>query len=55
MGTKFAPVYVTLTVGYLQQKLYKEIETSFGLEYGIYFNKNWKKIALYYGQSLSRF
>ena len=27
MGTKFAPVYATLTVGYLEEKLYKEIET----------------------------
>ncbi|MCG7879609.1 MAG: GIY-YIG nuclease family protein [Candidatus Thiodiazotropha endolucinida] len=43
MGTKFAPVYATLTVGYLEQKLYKEIETTFGSEIGTYFIQNWKR------------
>ena len=43
MGTKFAPVYATLTVGYLEQKLYTEIETTFGSEIGTYFIKNWKR------------
>ena len=43
MGTKFAPVYATLTVGYLEQKLYTEIETAFGSEFGTYFIQNWKR------------
>ena len=43
MGTKFAPVYATLTVGYLKQELYKEIKSSFGLEFGAYFINNWKR------------
>ena len=43
MGTKFAPVYATLTVGYLEEKLYKEIETYFGSEFGTYFINNWKR------------
>ena len=41
MGTKLAPVYATLTVGYLEQELYKE--KSFGLEFGKYFINNWKR------------
>ena len=43
MGTKFAPVYGTLTVGYLEQELYKEIESSFGLKFRTYFINNWKR------------
>ena len=43
MGTKFALVYATLTVGYLEEKLYKEIETYFGSEFGTYFINNWKR------------
>ena len=43
MGTKFAPIYATLTVGYLEEKLYKEIEMYFGSEFGTYFINNWKR------------
>ena len=43
MGTKFAPVYATLTVGYLEQKLYTEIETTFSSEIGTYFIQIWKR------------
>ena len=43
MVTKFALVYATLTVGYLEEKLYKEIETYFGSEFGTYFINNWKR------------
>ena len=42
MGTKFAPVYATLTVGYLEQELYREISSSFGLAFGTYFINDWK-------------
>ena len=43
MVTKFEPIYATLTVGYLEEKLYKEIEMYFGLEFGTYFINNWKR------------
>ena len=43
MGTKFAPVYATLVLGYLEQKLYQQITTEFGTSYGTYFRNNWKR------------
>ena len=43
MGTKFAPVYATLTIGYLEEKLYTEIKNVFGTDFGNYFEKNWKR------------
>ena len=39
MGTKFAHVYATLVVGYLEEKLYSKIESDFAL----YFMNNWKR------------
>ena len=29
MGTKVAPVYATLTLGYLEQKLYQRVRSDF--------------------------
>ena len=43
MGTKVAPTYATLTIGYLEQKLYKEIEKEFGVEFGEQFRLAWKR------------
>ena len=37
MGTKFAPIYATLTIGYL------EVKQFFGDEFGNYFVTNWKR------------
>ena len=43
MGTKFAPVYSTLTIGYLEELLYEQIKTVFGNDLGDYFSQNWKR------------
>lgn len=43
MGTKFAPTYATLVLGYLEEKLYSEIETKFGQEFATYIKNNWKR------------
>lgn len=42
MGTKFAPVYATLTIGYLEEKLYNTIETKYDNDFYQYFKKYWK-------------
>ena len=34
MGTKFAPVYATLVMGYLKETLYEKIKNIFGHEFG---------------------
>ncbi|MEW8544348.1 MAG: hypothetical protein AB2693_12510 [Candidatus Thiodiazotropha sp.] len=41
MGTKVAPTYATLTLGYLEQKLYQKITETFGQEFGIEFQRSW--------------
>ena len=43
MGTKFAPIYATLTFGYLEVKLYEKVTEVFGDEFGNYFVTNWKR------------
>ena len=43
MGTKFAPVYAILTIGYLEEKLYEEVKARFGDDFGNYFVKKWKR------------
>ena len=43
MDTKFAPVYTTLTIGYLEENLYQELNTLFGNDCGTYFMTNWKR------------
>ena len=43
MGTKFAPVYATLTIGYLEEKLYAIIETKYDTEFQRYLKKYWKR------------
>ena len=43
MGTKFAPIFATLTIGYLEETLYREIKNTFGTDFGNYFENNWKR------------
>ena len=43
MGTKFAPIYATLTIEYLEVKLYEKVTEVFGDEFGNYFVTNWKR------------
>lgn len=43
MGTKFAPVYATLVVGFLEVALYNEAREKFGDEYTHYIEENWKR------------
>ena len=45
METKFAPVYATLVIGYLEEKLYKQIHEKYGSQYAEEFIHNWKKIS----------
>ena len=43
MGTKFAPTYATLVLGYLETKLYNLVETNFGIEYSTFIRNNFKR------------
>ena len=43
MGTKFAPVYATLVMGCLEEKLYNEIKSSFEHYFSSFFTDNWKR------------
>ena len=43
MGTKFAPIYATLTIGYLEVKLYEKVTEVSGDEFGNYFVTTWKR------------
>ncbi|MEW8548114.1 MAG: hypothetical protein AB2693_31815, partial [Candidatus Thiodiazotropha sp.] len=43
MGTKCAPTYATLVLGYLEQILYRNIQTQYGNELYIYIEANWKR------------
>ena len=43
MGTKMAPTYATLVLAYLEEMLYNKINQKFGKEYGIHFEKQWKR------------
>ena len=43
MGTKFAPVYAALTIGFLEELLYDKVIAVFGNDFGIYFQMNWKR------------
>ena len=43
MGTKFAPVYATLVIGYLKEKIYKQIHEKYGSQYAEEFIHNWKR------------
>lgn len=43
MGTKVAPTYATLVLGYLEILLYEKVEENFGNEFRIYIENNWKR------------
>ncbi|XP_071177790.1 uncharacterized protein [Mytilus edulis] len=43
MGTKFAPTYATLVMGFLEQRLYQEVENNFGVEFAREFELSWKR------------
>ena len=43
MGTKMAPTYATLVMGYLEMKLYQKIEEEYNYEIRTYFEENWKR------------
>ena len=46
MGTKFAPVYATLTIGYLEVKLYEKVTMIFGNTFRDYFTSDWIDILM---------
>ena len=57
MGTKFAPVYATLVIGYLEEKLYKQIHEKYCSQYAEEFIHNWKDFlmtALFHGLNQSQ-
>ena len=43
MGTKFAPVYATLVIRYLEEILYDKINVKYGIQVMNEFVKNWKR------------
>ena len=43
MGTKMAPTYANLVLGYLELKLYSECERLHGLEFRQFIEKGWKR------------
>ena len=40
MGTKFAPVYANLVLGYLEEKLYTDLEQIYYQEFAILFQNS---------------
>ena len=44
MGTKFAPMYATLVIGYLEEILFDKINVKYGIQFTNEFvKKNWKR------------
>ncbi|KAK3097441.1 hypothetical protein FSP39_009676 [Pinctada imbricata] len=43
METKVAPIYATLVMGYLEEKLYTELPTVFDINFATYIKENWKR------------
>ena len=43
MGTKMAPSYATLVLGYLENELYSQVSRKMGEETGHYIYKNWRR------------
>ena len=43
MGTKFAPTYATLVLGYLEEKLYATVAEKYDDQFRNYFEKMWKR------------
>ena len=43
MGTKFAPIYATLVLAYLEEKMYTRLEQEFDLDFKHYIQENFKR------------
>ena len=43
MGTKMAPSYATLVLGYLENELYSQVSNKMGEGIGHYVYKNWRR------------
>ena len=43
MGTKVAPTYATLVMGFLEEKLYNELPGIFDQQFSLYIKENWKR------------
>ena len=43
MGTKMAPSYATLVLGYLENELYSQVSSKIGEEIGHYVHTNWRR------------
>ena len=43
MGTKMAPSYATLVLGYLENELYSQVSNKMAEEIGHYVNTNWRR------------
>lgn len=43
MGTKVAPTYATLVLGFLEEKLFTSVKEKFGENFELYIRKSWKR------------
>jgi hypothetical protein len=43
MGTKMAPTYATLVLGYLEHILYEQLLNSYGQKFASYVRQSWKR------------
>jgi hypothetical protein len=43
MGTKMAPTYATLVLGYLEHILYEQLLNSYGQEFASYVRQSWPR------------
>ena len=43
MGTKFAPIYATLVLAYLEEKIYEQVEKEFDSNFRKYIEDNFKR------------
>ena len=43
MGSKFAPIYATLVLAYLEGKMYEKSEAEFDLDFRRYIEENFKR------------
>lgn len=43
MGTKVAPTYATLVLGFLEWKLYKNLKNQFSVEFKTFIQQSWKR------------
>ncbi|XP_071126623.1 uncharacterized protein [Mytilus edulis] len=43
MGTKVAPTYATLVMGFLEDKMYQQVESEFDTAFKVYVKSEWKR------------